>query len=133
MIFFTLLRHLFIILSLSTLAACMMTQEQDEPVYTKQQVQPELATDNNQAAGVQLGLYLSVNKVSHQVLKLKHDYPNALQGLSFRFKPRDQKGVTLYALRAGPFKNYSQASAFCEIAKKMGQSCVTATFVGEML
>ena len=48
----------------------MMTQEQDEPVYTKQQVQPELATDNNQAAGVQLGLYLSVNKVSHQVLKL---------------------------------------------------------------
>ena len=118
MIFFTFLRHLFIILSLSTLAACMMTQEQDEPVYTKQQVQPELATDSNQAAGVQLGLYLSVNKVSHQVLKLKRDYPNALQGLSFRFKQRDQKESLCMRCVQDHLKTTARPALFVRLLKK---------------
>ena len=63
----------------------------------------------------------------------KRDYPAVLNDLDFRFKTREQKGVTSYGLRAGPFANYTQATAFCEIAKRMGQTCVTAPFIGEML
>ncbi len=92
-----------------------------------------IAANKAVEAGVQLGLYLTPKKVSYQVLKLKRDYPAALNGLDFRFKTREQKGVTLYGLRAGPFANYTQATAFCEIAKRMGQTCVTAPFIGEML
>ncbi|MEQ3441657.1 SPOR domain-containing protein [Pseudoalteromonas sp. BZP1] len=92
-----------------------------------------IAANKAVEAGVQLGLYLTPKKVSYQVLKLKRDYPAVLNGLDFRFKTREQKGVTLYGLRAGPFANYTQATAFCEIAKRMGQTCVTAPFIGEML
>ncbi|MCK8127109.1 SPOR domain-containing protein [Pseudoalteromonas sp. 2CM39R] len=92
-----------------------------------------IAANKAAEAGVQLGLYLTPKKVSYQVLKLKRDYPAVLNGLDFRFKTREQKGVTLYGLRAGPFANYTQATAFCEIAKRMGQTCVTAPFIGEML
>ena len=92
-----------------------------------------IAANKAAEAGVQLGLYLTPKKVSYQVLKLKRDYPAVLNGLDFRFKTREQKGVTLYGLRAGPFENYTQATAFCEIAKRMGQTCVTAPFIGEML
>lgn len=92
-----------------------------------------IAANKAAEAGVQLGLYLTPKKVSYQVLKLKRDYPAVLNDLDFRFKTREQKGVTLYGLRAGPFANYTQATAFCEIAKRMGQTCVTAPFIGEML
>ncbi|WP_217874754.1 SPOR domain-containing protein [Pseudoalteromonas shioyasakiensis] len=92
-----------------------------------------IAANKAAEAGVQLGLYLTPKKVSYQVLKLKRDYPAVLNGLDFRFKTREQKGVTLYGLRVGPFANYTQATAFCEIAKRMGQTCVTAPFIGEML
>ena len=92
-----------------------------------------IAANKAAEAGVQLGLYLTPKKVSHQLLKLKRDYPAVLNDLDFRFKTREQKGVTLYGLRAGPFANYTQATAFCEIAKRMGQTCVTAPFIGEML
>jgi hypothetical protein len=195
-------KYLLITISLTTLTACMMSQEQTQPAYTEQQVQQFAAEWQNQQpsierlsamekdlallievlsansdltvkpsqfepqndviihqseqtqaqqtsstdsleaiiaankaaeAGVQLGLYLTPKKVSYQVLKLKRDYPAALNGLDFRFKTREQKGVTLYGLRAGPFENYTQATAFCEIAKRMGQTCVTAPFIGEML
>ena len=92
-----------------------------------------IAANKAAEAGVQLGLYLTPKKVRHQVLNLKRDYPAVLNDLDFRFKTREQKGVTLYGLRAGPFANYTQATAFCEIAKRMGQTCVTAPFIGEML
>ena len=92
-----------------------------------------IAANKAAEAGVQLGLYLTPKKVRHQVLNLKRDYPAVLNDLDFRFKTREQKGVTLYGLRAGPFANYTQAIAFCEIAKRMGQTCVTAPFIGEML
>ncbi|WP_138618691.1 SPOR domain-containing protein [Pseudoalteromonas sp. S2721] len=195
-------KYLLLTICLTALTACMMSQEQSQPVYTEQQVQQFAAEWQNQQpsierlaamekdlallievlsansdltaqpsafepqndviyhqseqiqsqqsssidsletiiaankaaeAGVQLGLYLTPKKVRHQVLNLKRDYPAVLNDLDFRFKTREQKGVTLYGLRAGPFVNYTQATAFCEIAKRMGQTCVTAPFIGEML
>lgn len=195
-------KYLLLTICLTALTACMMSQEQSQPVYTEQQVQQFAAEWQNQQpsierlaamekdlallievlsansdltaqpsafepqndviyhqieqiqsqqsssidsletiiaankaaeAGVQLGLYLTPKKVRHQVLNLKRDYPAVLNDLDFRFKTREQKGVTLYGLRAGPFANYTQATAFCEIAKRMGQTCVTAPFIGEML
>lgn len=136
--FYTLSKYLLITISLTALPACMMSQEQSQPVYNEQQSSTQsqsVAIAVNEAAepGVQLGLYLTPNKVSHRVLELKRDYPDILHGLDFRFKQRDQKGVTLYGLRAGPFANYTQATAFCEIVKKVGQTCMTAHFVGQML
>ncbi|WP_209327634.1 SPOR domain-containing protein [Pseudoalteromonas sp. PA2MD11] len=195
-------KYLLLTICLTALTACMMSQEQSQPVYTEQQVQQFAAEWQNQQpsierlaamekdlallievlsansdltaqpsafepqndviyhqseqiqsqqsssidsletiiaankaaeAGVQLGLYLTPKKVRHQVLNLKRDYPAVLNDLDFRFKTREQKGVTLYGLRAGPFANYTQATAFCEIAKRMGQTCVTAPFLGQML
>lgn len=119
----------------------MMSQEQSQPVYNELLVQQSSMQSQSSAVevhkaaepGVQLGLYLTPNKVAHRVLELKRDYPDILHGLDFRFKQRDQKGVTLYGLRAGPFANYTQATAFCEIVKKVGQTCVTAHFVGQTL
>ena len=129
----------------SDLTALQSAEPQNDVIIHQSeqtQVQQASSTDSLEAiiaankaaeAGVQLGLYLTPKKVSYQVLKLKRDYPAALNGLDFRFKTREQKGVTLYGLRAGPFENYTQATAFCEIAKRMGQTCVTAPFIGEML
>lgn len=139
--FSTIPKYLLITLTLTVLPACMMSLEQSQQLNTSQQVQPlpmqsqSAAISANKAAepGVQLGLYLTTEKVAHRVLELKRDYPDVLRGLDFRFKQRDQKGVTLYGLRAGPFATYTQATAFCEIVKKVGQTCVTAHFVGQML
>ncbi|WP_082665673.1 SPOR domain-containing protein [Pseudoalteromonas sp. XI10] len=129
----------------SDLTALQSAEPQNDVIIHQSeqtQVQHASSTDSLEAiiaankaaeAGVQLGLYLTPKKVSHQVLKLKRDYPAVLNDLDFRFKTREQKGVTLYGLRAGPFANYTQATAFCEIAKRMGQTCVTAPFIGEML
>lgn len=129
----------------SDLTALQSAEPQNDVIIHQSeqtQVQQASSTDSLEAiiaankaaeAGVQLGLYLTPKKVSHQVLKLKRDYPAVLNDLDFRFKTREQKGVTLYGLRAGPFANYTQATAFCEIAKRMGQTCVTAPFIGEML
>lgn len=119
----------------------MMSQEQSQQSNTEQLVLQSSTQSQSSAIlankavepGVQLGLYLTPQKVAHRVLELKRDYPDILHGLDFRFKQRDQKGVTLYGLRAGPFANYTQATAFCEIVKKAGQTCVTANFVGQML
>lgn len=108
-------------------------QTQAQQTSSTDSLEAIIAANKAAEAGVQLGLYLTPKKVSYQVLKLKRDYPAALNGLDFRFKTREQKGVTLYGLRAGPFENYTQATAFCEIAKRMGQTCVTAPFIGEML
>ena len=134
-------KYLLITVSLPALTACTMSQDLNQPAYTERQLQQplpgSLSADITESKtvkpGVQLGLYLTPKKASHQVLALKRDYPAALNGLEFRFKQREQKGVTLYGLRAGPFANYTQATAFCEIAKKMDQTCVTAPFVGQML
>lgn len=129
----------------SDLTALQSAEPQNDVIIHQSeqtQVQQASSTDSLEAiiaankaaeAGVQLGLYLTPKKVSYQVLKLKRDYPAVLNDLDFRFKTREQKGVTLYGLRAGPFANYTQATAFCEIAKRMGQTCVTAPFIGEML
>ena len=108
-------------------------QTQAQQTSSTDSLEAIIAANKAAEAGVQLGLYLTPKKVSYQVLKLKRDYPAALNGLDFRFKTREQKGVTLYGLRAGPFENYTQATAFCEIAKRMGQTCVTAPFLGQML
>lgn len=139
--FYSLSKYLLITISLIALPGCMMSQEQSQPVYREQQVQQSsmqsqsasIAVNEAAEPGVQLGLYLTPKKVTHRVLELKRDYPDILHGLDFRFKQRDQKGVTLYGLRAGPFANYTQATAFCEIVKRVGQTCVTAHFVGQVL
>ena len=44
---------------------------------------------------------------------------------------RENKGVTLYGLRVGPFQDYTEANTFCLIAKSMGQKCLSAPFVGQ--
>ncbi|RZD23510.1 SPOR domain-containing protein [Pseudoalteromonas sp. MEBiC 03485] len=127
-------KYLLIAISLTVLTACMMSQEHSQPEqpFTHSQ-SAAIAAAKAVEPGVQLGLYLTPTKVSHRVLELKRDYPDVLHGLDFRFKKREHKGVTVYGLRAGPFTNYTQATAFCEIVKKLGQTCVTAPFVGQVL
>lgn len=82
-------------------------------------------------AGAQLGLYLKPELVKSQIVRLHREYPHAFKQLDFLMIQRENKGVTLYGLRVGPFQNYTEANTFCLIAKSMGQKCLSAPFVGK--
>ncbi|MFY8328940.1 SPOR domain-containing protein [Pseudoalteromonas sp. ZZD1] len=88
---------------------------------------------NDALPGAQLGLYLKPQLVKSQIARLYREYPQAFSQLGFVMTERKNKGVTLYGLRVGPFKDYTQANAFCLIAQKMGQRCLSAPFVGQPL
>lgn len=82
-------------------------------------------------AGAQLGLYLKPDLVKSQIVRLHREYPLAFKQLNFLMIQRENRGVTLYGLRVGPFQNYTEANTFCLIAKSMGQKCLSAPFVGK--
>lgn len=83
--------------------------------------------------GAQLGLYLKPQRVKTQIVRLQQQYPQAFSQLSFVMTERQNKGVTLYGLRVGPFQNYNEANIFCSLAQNLGQKCLSAPFVGQPL
>ncbi|MGB6141880.1 MAG: SPOR domain-containing protein [Pseudoalteromonas rhizosphaerae] len=88
---------------------------------------------NNSLPGAQLGLYLKPQRVRTQITKLQQQYPQAFSQLDFVMTERQNKGVTMYGLRVGPFQNYTEANLFCSLAQSLGQKCLSAPFVGEPL
>ena len=88
---------------------------------------------NNSLPGAQLGLYLKPQIVRTQITKLQQQYPQAFSQLDFVMTERQNKGVTMYGLRVGPFQNYTEANLFCSLAQSLGQKCLSAPFVGEPL
>lgn len=88
-------------------------------------------TKSDSLAGAQLGLYLRPELVKLQIVRLHREYPHAFKQLDFLMTQRENKGVTLYGLRVGPFQDYTEANTFCLIAKNMGQKCLSAPFVGQ--
>jgi len=90
-----------------------------------------LATQSDSLAGAQLGLYLKPELVKLQIIRLHKEYPHAFKQLDFLMTERENKGVTLYGLRVGPFQDYTEANTFCLIAKSVGQKCLSAPFVGQ--
>lgn len=88
-------------------------------------------TKSDSLAGAQLGLYLRPELVKLQIVKLHKEYPHAFKQLYFLMTERENKGVTLYGLRVGPFQDYTEANTFCLIAKSVGQKCLSAPFVGQ--
>ncbi len=88
---------------------------------------------NGTLPGAQLGLYLRPQLVKSQIARLHREYPQAFNQLEFVMTERQNKGVTLYGLRVGPFEDYTQANAFCLIAQNMGQKCLSAPFIGQPL
>jgi len=92
-----------------------------------------LGTQSDSLAGAQLGLYLKPELVKLQIVRLHKEYPHAFKQLDFLMTERENKGVTLYGLRVGPFQDYTEANTFCLIAKSMGQKCLSAPFVGQSI
>ena len=88
---------------------------------------------NNSLPGAQLGLYLKPQRVRTQITKLQQQYPQAFSQLDFVMTERQNKGVTMYGLRVGPFQNYTEANLFCSLAQSLGQKCLSAPFVGQPL
>lgn len=88
---------------------------------------------NDSLPGAQLGLYLKPQLVRTKIARLHRQYPNAFSQLSFVMTERQNKGVTLYGLRVGPFQNYNEANVFCSLAQNLGQKCLSAPFVGQPL
>ncbi|TGE80016.1 SPOR domain-containing protein [Pseudoalteromonas sp. KS88] len=88
-------------------------------------------TKSDSLAGAQLGLYLRPELVKLQIVRLHREYPHAFKQLDFLMTQRENKGVTLFGLRVGPFQDYTEANTFCLIAKNMGQKCLSAPFVGQ--
>ncbi|BDF95074.1 SPOR domain-containing protein [Pseudoalteromonas sp. KAN5] len=105
----------------------------------KSKEQTQLAASNEQPyssdslPGAQLGLYLKPEIVRTQIARLQREYPQAFSQLDFVMTERQNKGVTLYGLRVGPFKNYTEANLFCSLAQNLGQKCISAPFVGQLL
>lgn len=87
----------------------------------------------NSLPGAQLGLYLKPQRVRTQITKLQQQYPQAFSQLDFVMTERQNKGVTMYGLRVGPFQNYNEANVFCSLAQNLGQKCLSAPFVGQPL
>lgn len=102
-----------------------------EPTLTAANL--EASNLNDSLPGAQLGLYLKPQLVRTQIARLHRQYPNAFSQLSFVMTERQNKGVTLYGLRVGPFKSYTEANTFCSLAQNLGQKCLSAPFVGQPL
>ena len=108
-----------------------LESETTEPTLTA--ANPEASNLNDSLPGAQLGLYLKPQLVRTQRARLHRQYPNAFSQLSFVMTERQNKGVTLYGLRVGPFQNYNEANVFCSLAQNLGQKCLSAPFVGQPL
>ncbi|MBE0376074.1 SPOR domain-containing protein [Pseudoalteromonas prydzensis] len=108
-----------------------LESETTEPTLTA--ANPEASNLNDSLPGAQLGLYLKPQLVRTKITRLHRQYPNAFSQLSFVITERQNKGVTLYGLRVGPFQNYNEANVFCSLAQNLGQKCLSAPFVGQPL
>lgn len=108
-----------------------LESETTEPTLTA--ANPEASNLNDSLPGAQLGLYLKPQLVRTKIARLHRQYPNAFSQLSFVMTERQNKGVTLYGLRVGPFQNYNEANVFCSLAQNLGQKCLSAPFVGQPL
>ena len=108
-----------------------LESETTEPTLTA--ANPEASNLNDSLPGAQLGLYLKPQLVRTKIARLHRQYPNAFNQLNFVMTERQNKGVTLYGLRVGPFKSYTEANTFCSLAQNLGQKCLSAPFVGQPL
>jgi hypothetical protein len=109
------------------------TTEQGESLANEQPWSQMHTLSTNTPLGAQLGWYLKPELVKNQIEKLNRDYPNAFNQFSFTMYERINNGVTLYGLRAGPFKNNDEVNLFCYLAESMGQVCSNVPFLGKAI